>query len=307
MTLEEIFKDRTLFKKRVTDAIQQELDQFGLKIKSANIRELEDTQGSEYFSYLRQKTRSGAENDAKIAIADANNRGTVGQVDREANTRINTAMINARAIIAENEQRTKVLDSNTSLQLNMIQYETKIKLRQTEQTQEVIKSELEQSRIVEEVRQGKRLEELRAKQGVDAAIQAEIVQKNTDAKYYSNVKMADAKLYEKQREAEGIKVLADSRKRALASYTEVLKEPNTLLNYIMMERGLFQQMAEINSDAIQGLNPQITVWNTGGSSDGKGGQTNMDPYGPIRNVFSAMPPLYTMVQEQTGVSAPARK
>jgi flotillin len=188
----------------------------------------------------------------------------------------------------------------------MIQYETKIKLRQTEQAQEVIKVELEQSRIVEEVRQGKRLEELRAKQGVDAAIQAEIVQKNADASFYSNVRMADAKLYEKQKEAEGIKVLADSRKKALAQYTEVLKEPNTLLNYIMMERGLFQQMAEINSDAIQGLNPQITVWNTGGSGDGKGGQTT-DPYAPIRNVFSAMPPLYTMVQEQTGVSAPARK
>ena len=49
MSMEEIFKERQVFKERVTKNVQAELDQFGLKIYNANVKELQDTPGSEYF------------------------------------------------------------------------------------------------------------------------------------------------------------------------------------------------------------------------------------------------------------------
>jgi flotillin len=299
MTLEEIFKDRVSFKKGIVDAIQVELDQFGLKVFNANIKELEDAPGSEYFSFMRQKTRSGAENEAKINIAEANNRGAIGQAEKEANTRVTTALINSKTIIAENEQKQNVLESNTHLQLSQIEKETLIKLQRVQQEQDISKRNLELERQVEEVRQKKRLEELRATKGTDAQISAEVLQKESDANYYKQVKNADAVLYQKQKEAEGILILAEAQKKALEEYYKVFTDPNILLNYLMIEKGLFTQLAEINSKAIQGLNPNITVWNTGGGAEGT------DPYSSMRNIFQAIPPIISTVQQQTGISPPA--
>jgi flotillin len=47
MTMEEIFSEREVFKRRIFRNIQGELDQFGLKIFNANVR-------APYFSYIRR-------------------------------------------------------------------------------------------------------------------------------------------------------------------------------------------------------------------------------------------------------------
>ena len=52
MTMEEIFKERQVFKSRVIENVQGELNQFGLRIYNANVKELQDTPGSEYFMYV---------------------------------------------------------------------------------------------------------------------------------------------------------------------------------------------------------------------------------------------------------------
>lgn len=54
MTMEEIFKGTKEFKKEVFDKVQLELNQFGLLIYNANIRQLVDVQGHEYFSWGRK-------------------------------------------------------------------------------------------------------------------------------------------------------------------------------------------------------------------------------------------------------------
>jgi flotillin len=299
MSLEEIFKDRVSFKKGIIDGIQIELDQFGLKVFNANIKELEDAHGSEYFSYMRQKTRSLAENEAKINIADANNKGAIGQAQKESETRITTANITSRTIIAENEQKQTVLNSNTQFQLAQIEQETRLKMSRVTQDQEIQKKNLDLERQVEEVRQQKRLEELRASKGTDAQIAYEIVQKETDAEVYKQQKIAEARLYNQLKEAEGITLLANSQKKALEEYAKVFKDDHSLLTYAMMERGLFTEMAEVNAKAINGLNPQITVWNTGAAGEGS------DPFGSFRSIFQAIPPVLSTVQAQTGIQPPS--
>ena len=80
MTMEEIFKERQIFKTKIIENVQSELDQFGLKIYNANVKELQDTPGSEYFSYLSRKAHEGASNQAKVDVAAARAIGEKGEV-----------------------------------------------------------------------------------------------------------------------------------------------------------------------------------------------------------------------------------
>lgn len=41
MTMEEVFRHRSVFKQKVIEGVQAELDQFGLRIYNANVKELE--------------------------------------------------------------------------------------------------------------------------------------------------------------------------------------------------------------------------------------------------------------------------
>ncbi|KAL7220810.1 hypothetical protein ACSBR2_013661 [Camellia fascicularis] len=51
MTMEQIFKGTKEFKKEVFDKVQLELDQFGLHVYIANVKQLDDVRGHEYVSY----------------------------------------------------------------------------------------------------------------------------------------------------------------------------------------------------------------------------------------------------------------
>lgn len=75
IAIEEIFAEREQFKKRIYANIQSELDQFGLKIYNANIKELKDALDSNYFASLSRKAYEGASNWARIDIAEAQYKG----------------------------------------------------------------------------------------------------------------------------------------------------------------------------------------------------------------------------------------
>lgn len=55
MTMEELFNNRQIFKTKVIQHVQAELDQFGLCIYNANVKELQDMPGSQYFEFLSRK------------------------------------------------------------------------------------------------------------------------------------------------------------------------------------------------------------------------------------------------------------
>ena len=82
MTMEEIFTEREEFKKKIFKNIQGELDQFGLKIYNANVKELRDAPNSSYFESLSRKAHEGAINQARIDVAEAQRKGTVGEAQR---------------------------------------------------------------------------------------------------------------------------------------------------------------------------------------------------------------------------------
>lgn len=83
------------FKKEVFEKVQLELNQFGLLIYNANIKQLVDVRGHEYFSYLGQKVQMEAANQAKIDVAEAKMKGEVGAKLREGQAAQNAAKIDA--------------------------------------------------------------------------------------------------------------------------------------------------------------------------------------------------------------------
>jgi len=69
---------------------------------------------------------------------------------------------------------------------------------------------------------------------------------------------------------------------------------------MMIEKGTYVELAKANAEAVRGMAPKISVWNTG---SGNGGASN-DPAEAMRNVYQMLPPLMTTINEQTGITLP---
>ena len=68
---------------------------------------------------------------------------------------------------------------------------------------------------------------------------------------------------------------------------------------MMLQKNTYEKLAQANATAINGLQPKITVWNTGEGGSGS------DSTAPIRNLFQSLPPLLTTINEQTGIAPPS--
>lgn len=94
---------------------------------------------------------------------------------------------------------------------------------------------------------------------------------------------------------------------AYADLSHAFGGPAGLIQYLMIEKGVFTDLAKANADAVRGLNPKMTIWNTGakagsessGSSDGSMGGVDS-----IRNMYQMLPPLMSTINEQTGIVLP---
>jgi flotillin len=99
-----------------------------------------------------------------------------------------------------------------------------------------------------------------------------------------------------EREAAGIKQLAS----AYAALGDVLGGPQGIRDWMMLQNNIPVQLAKANADAIRGLQPKINVWTTGAQQDAAG-----DSFAPIKNIMQSLPPLFSTIQDQTGMMPPA--
>lgn len=329
MTMEEIFTEREEFKRRIFRNIQVELDQFGLKIYNANVKELKDAIGSTYFQSLSQKAHEGATNQARIDVADAQLKGNVGEAERHGRQEQEIAKINAETAVKKTERdaeraraeaklKTQEADLNRDVELSRIEA-----ARATQSKDEDLKKQVEVKRAAAE------LERLRATDLVKAQIKRESQQQAADAKAYeitvdakanfekttqatdaaayrtktdaeaysqAAVKKAEARLQETLKEAEGTMAMAE----AYARMSQAFGGPAGLLQFMMIEKGTYVELARANAEAIRGLQPKISVWNTGAAGEGAG----QDSTSTMRNVYQMLPPLMTTINEQTGITLP---
>jgi flotillin len=124
------------------------------------------------------------------------------------------------------------------------------------------------------------------------------------AAFFARQREAEAELYAKQKEAEGLAAMGQAQSAYLAAMLGALGGSyGALRDYLMINSGVYQEMARINADAVRGLEPKISVWSNGGGvgeGDGSGGAMK-----EMAGVYKMLPPLLTTVHEQTGMLPPA--
>ncbi|RFU34577.1 hypothetical protein B7463_g1787, partial [Scytalidium lignicola] len=335
LTMEEIFTEREEFKRRIFRNIQSELDQFGLKIYNANVKELRDAPNSNYFESLSRKAHEGAINQARIDVAEAQRRGNVGEAQRQGEQNREIAKINAETAVQKTERDSEKAKAEATLSTRKTAFNRDVNIAQIEATRATEARDEELRKEVEVKRAQTELERLRASDVVKATILRESKQQAADAKNYEEQARSNAALYSEQKAADAqaykMKIQADASYHAAAKEAEaqLIKQqkeaagisamahaysdmaqafggPAGLIQYLMIEKGVYQDLAKANADAVRGLNPKMTIWNTGsqaGSENGNSG-SSMGGAESIRNMYQMLPPLMSTINEQTGIVLP---
>ncbi|WRX35017.1 Band 7 domain - like 10 [Theobroma cacao] len=243
MTMEEIFKGTKEFKQEVFEKVQLELNQFGLLIYNANVKQLVDVPGHEYFSYLGQKTRMEAANQAKVDVPEAKMKGEMGAKLREGQTVQNAAKINAETKIVstqrqgegtkeeikvrtevkvyENQREAELAEANAVLAKKKAGWAKETQVAEVEASKAVALRDAELQKEVEKMNAVTQTEKLKAERLSKASVEYEIKayramhQLGQDLKYsnwelYQKQKEAEAVLYEKEKQAAAQKALADA-------------------------------------------------------------------------------------------------
>ncbi|EGP86836.1 uncharacterized protein MYCGRDRAFT_73080 [Zymoseptoria tritici IPO323] len=332
MTMEELFNNRRIFKAQVIECVQKELDQFGLRIYNANVKELQDLGESKYFQSLAQKAHEGAQSQAQVDVANARMIGKVGQAEKEGEAKQEIAKIDAKTAVLETERKVEKANADQKLKTREILISRDLKLEQIAAQRAAEQKDAELQKNVEQKRAEMELERLRATTVTQAKIAKESSQQKADADLYTQEKKADAAKYNQKAESEAVSAYILSTRQAEATYlarareaeaayitrkkesegliemakaygalADVLGGPQGLMNYLMLKEGVYVKLAEANAKAVNGLAPKINVWTTEGGS-GSGGA---DAMAPIQNLFKSLPPLFSTIQDQTGMTPPS--
>ncbi len=307
---------------------------------NANVKELQDTAGSEYFKFLSRKAHEGASNQAKVDVANAQMIGDVGEAKKRGETRQEISKIDAQTAVLETQRKKEKAKADAELATTRINLDNGINLAKIEADRNAEAKDAALQKDVEIQRAYMELERRRATDLVHAKIERESAEQKADAKFYAENKNADGLLYKQQQDAEarylatvkGADALVYQQKQeAEASYFRATKEaeasfvakqkeaegitemakayehmssvlggPQGLLQYMMLQNNTYEKLAKANAQAINGLQPKITVWNTGDNAG-----SSSDASAPIRNILQSLPPLLSTINEQTGIAPPS--
>jgi len=327
--IETIFSGRHAFKEAIKQDVEQQLEQYGLVISSANIEELTDPIGSDYFKVQSDIIKSRASNDAKVQVAERVKDGDIGDKSRKAETRIRVAEIEAATVISENERNQQIVTSKATLakltaeqdqiaNQAKIASELSVKLFQAEKERELeakkLDTETERKRAetlsVTRVNAERLVKETEGKaQAIRLEAEAQLTKAQNDAEAVK-VKLikeaegkaiaieieAKAKLVQAQNEAEGIKAKLNAESIGTRQLIDSLGgDPNMLLQLRMTsENGLYEKLARTNADAVKGLNPNMTIWSGNGQ----------EAMQPLKELVKTFVPMLDTVQNQTGYKLP---
>ena len=169
---------------------------------NANVKELQDTPGSEYFAVLSRKAHEGALNQAKVDVAEARMLGYIGEAEKESKTKQEVSRIDAETAVLETQRKSEKATADAQLTTRETELNMGISLAKIKAKREAEVRDTELQRVVETKRAEMELERLRAKDVTQSRIARESAQETADAGLYTHQKKADAKLYERRQDAE---------------------------------------------------------------------------------------------------------
>jgi flotillin len=295
LSIEDIFTGRSAFKVDIVSHVKGQLDQYGLEIYNANIEELKDSESSNYFRSLAQKIKAEAENKAKVEVAEQNKKGNIGSKEREAETRQRVATVEAETTLVENSRRQEILKSQADLEKTKAEQDFVIRQATIRSEQEAESLRMDLLREVEKKRQEMELEKQRAVELTKTTVSAETAIKEAEGRAQSQRLLAEAALYQKQKEAEGVAALymaqAEGLQKLVSSFGG---DTRALLSYTMLEKGVYEKLAEANAKAIKDMNPKITVWTHDPSQS----------MSTIQSLGKGLIPMLDTIENQTGYQLP---
>ncbi|KAF3447075.1 hypothetical protein FNV43_RR12255 [Rhamnella rubrinervis] len=335
MTMEEIFRGTKEFKQEVFGKVQLELNQFGLLIYNANVKQLVDVPGhegedeGEVGAKLRegQTLQNAAKIDAETKIISTQRQGEGKKEEIRVKTEVK---------VYENQREAEVAAANSELAMKKAGWDKEAKVAEVVAAKAVALREAELQREVEVMNAMTRTEKLKAEFLSKASVEYETkvqeanwdlykkqkaaeailyekekeaaAQKATaEAEFYARQQAADGEFYAKKKEAEGLVALGQAQGVYLSTLLKSLGgNYGALRDYLMINGGMYQQIAKINADAVRGLQPKISIWtgaSGGGGGDGKDGAAGA--MNEVAGVYKMLPPLFQTVQEQTGMVPPA--
>lgn len=169
---------------------------------NANVKELQDTPGSEYFAFLSRKAHEGALNQAKIDVAEARMRGEIGEAEKRGKTKQEISKIDAETAVLETKRRSEKAQADAQLTNRQTELDMGIELARIAARRQAEAKDADLQKDVETKRAEMELERLRATDVTKSKIAKESAQQKADATYYTQAKGADGQLYQQQKDTE---------------------------------------------------------------------------------------------------------
>jgi flotillin len=195
MTLGTIFHEPKMFNKAVLEHVQKEMNQFGLHIYNANIRQLTDERGVGFISNAGLKMQQERANQAKVEVAEETMKGDMGVKTREGHmtqfaskvdteTRIyekqrqgeltkEEAQVSMEVKLFENAREAEVAKANAELAMKKAEWERKMKMEQVEAAKAVQLRDAELQIEVERRNAARQMEMLKAEHLTRAKVEYE--------------------------------------------------------------------------------------------------------------------------------------
>lgn len=95
---------------------------------NANVKELQDTPGSEYFAFLSRKAHEGALNQAKIDVAEARMKGEIGEAEKKGHTKQEISKIDADTAVLETKRKAEKAKADSELMNRQTELDTGVHL-----------------------------------------------------------------------------------------------------------------------------------------------------------------------------------
>lgn len=98
-------------------------------------------------------------------------------------------------------------------------------------------------------------------------------------------RLADAHLYQKRKEADGVLALYQAQAEGLDRIVSACNDSDLAQFYLALNANLYPELAEKSAKAVQNLKPKVHIWNTGN------GNQNNDIAGPFTRMIQSFAPM----------------
>jgi len=255
-------------------------------VREKDIKVAENTAAAE-------KGKKRAEADRRVYVQQQEAEAVKGEKKAEADRRVYVQAQEAAAVTGENTAKAQIADTNAELAVKQAAALQKGEVAKRLALAEIQKAQYtaEQERLTAEEVVKKEIEKTK----IEIAAEAEAEKTRREARG-----QADAILMKYEAEARGLRQVLESK---AAGYLSLVKGCNgdakAVATLLMVEK--IEHIVERQVEAIRNLKiDKVTVWDTGGGADGKGGSSTANF---VSSLVKSLPPLHE-VAGMAGVELP---